>query len=382
LTGIMERPSILIACHDTGAANALSGLVESWRREGSPVWAVTMHYASQVFSKAGLRQDIAFRTDMTREDVCDTLDAFRPDVLLLGSSLDSQGERFFVSEARERGILAAGLVDWWSNFGQRFSTPGTLDLRYLPDVVAIPDGDAGEGCVAEGIPAEAIRVTGNPYWEDLVGISRSHRELTRDKVRSCLNVSPETRLILIVSGNIRNLGLDLGYDEGDLFRAVASLSNNSDVRPPVSWAVKPHPRESLADLRDLLAASGLREPLILPDTEPLDAVCASDGVFGMCSSLLFEAALLGKKVVSFQPGRNRDKLEYLRIFDHLGIPVLTETGPVRDVLAGLAGDRGQAPDLSRLPRPIGRGTAGMNLKRILRDEWEARRSHGQSLSAC
>ncbi len=382
MTESYAHPSILIACHDAGAANALSRLVGPWRSEGMCVHAITMQYASGVFAKAAIRPDRVYDADMTNDEVCEVLDHIQPDAVLLGSSLDSQGERLLVAEAWKRGIRTAGLVDWWSNFGRRFSTPGTLDLRFLPDIVAVPDDDAREGCIAEGIPAVSIRITGNPYWEDLIGIPRSHRELTRNKVRACLNVSPETRLILIVSGNIRNLELDLGYDEGDLFGAIASLPRGNGICRPVCWAVKPHPRETLADLRDLMAASGLREPLILTDTEPLDAICAADGVFGMCSSLLFEAALLGKNVASFQPNRNRDKLEYLRIFDHLGIPVLTETGPVRDVLASLAGDRGQAPDLNRLPRPIGMGTAGMNLQRILRGECETRRSHGQSLPAC
>ena len=376
------HPSILVACHDAGAANALSRLVGSWRGEGIIVHAITMQYASDVFSMVGVQPDHVYNADMTNGEVCEVLDHVRPDAILLGSSLDSQGERLLVAEARKRGIRAAGLVDWWSNFAHRFSVPGTRDLRFLPDIVAVPDDDAREGCIAEGIPAESIRVTGNPYWEDLIKTPRSHGEFTRNNVRARLNVSPETRMFLIVSGNIRNLGLDLGYDESDLFGAISSLSRDNGIRRPVCWAVKPHPRESLADLRDLLAASGLLESLILADTEPLDAVCAADGVFGMCSSLLFEAALLGKKVISFQPNRNRDKLEYLRIFDRLGIPVLTETGPVRDVLATLTGDRGQVPDLNRLPRPIGRGTAGTNLKRILIGESMTRRSHGQSLSAC
>ncbi|NPU86136.1 MAG: hypothetical protein HPY65_16790 [Syntrophaceae bacterium] len=378
----MDCPSILIACHDAGAANALSRLVGPWKSEGMFVQAVTMQYASEVFSRSGIRPDRAYDADMTNDQVCEVLDQIEPDAVLLGSSLDSQGERLLAAEARKRGIRTAGLVDWWSNFGQRFSAPGTRDLRFLPDIVAVPDDDAREGCIAEGIPAESIRITGNPYWEDLIGISRSLWEFTRNNVRTCLNVPPESRLILIVSGNIRNLGLDLGYDEGDLFGAIASLSRSNGIRRPVCWAVKPHPRESLADLRDLMAASGLREPLILADTEPLDAVCAADGVFGMCSSLLFEAALLGKRVVSFQPNLNRDKLEYFRIFRHIGIPVLTDTDPVRDVLATLAGDQGQVPDLSRLPRPIGRGTAGMNLKQILMGDWMTRRSHGQPLPSC
>jgi hypothetical protein len=81
--------------------------------------------------------------------------------------------------------------------------------------------------------------------------------------------------------------------------------------------------------------------------------------------VLFEAALLGKKVVSLQPGLSTGKLEYLRIFDRISVPKIVNVSEVKGVINRLLNDDIAYPTLTNIPAPIGRGTATAALLELL-----------------
>ena len=68
---------------------------------------------------------------------------------------------------------------------------------------------------------------------------------------------------------------------------------------------------------DLVKGRGL---VLEPETPPLEAVLGSDLVIGSVSSLVFEAALLGRRVISLQPVGLSKRKQVLRLFQRLGIP--------------------------------------------------------------
>lgn len=168
------------------------------------------------------------------------------------------------------------------------------------------------------------------------------------------------------------MDLDLGYDEGDFFSSVRPLPQKNDRGIPITWVVKPHPKESPAELRDLLAQNGMSLPLVEGVTA-IEAVAASDVVLGMCSSVLFEAALLGKAVVSLQPGMSEDQLQYLRIFDHLGIPKIVRADEAPAVVSSLVNGRITAPDLTKVPFPLGNRHSAVRITAMLKQGIAARR---------
>jgi hypothetical protein len=132
----------LVVCKDTGAANAFSAFFKNLANNKIRLSSICVEYAVNVFKKNGLHPTKESPLDLTENQVERILDELQPDALLLGTSFDSWAERFFFKHAHERGIPCVGFVDWWSNFGARFSTPNSTDLSYIPDAIAVMDEDA------------------------------------------------------------------------------------------------------------------------------------------------------------------------------------------------------------------------------------------------
>lgn len=354
----------MCVCRDAGAANALAAFALAVDPAGAQVLSVCVGPARDAYRAAGTTPWLSSAAELDRGAVDDLLDRARPAAVLLGTSLDSSTERTFLLAARDRGVRSVGVVDWWSNFGQRFSSPRTVDLAYLPDAVAVPDEDARRGCVQDGVPDTLIHVVGNPYWDRLARLSAAFRSAARRKARAALGVDARARVVLVVSSDIRNLDLALGYDELDFWRAVGPLPSRTAAGRPVVWAVKPHPREPVEDLVAMLRAHGVGA-LVVEGMAGIDAVLASDGAVGMCSSLLFEAALVGRPVVSLQPGMDADRLRHLRIFDHLRITTGTDAGAASHLVRLLLDGPLRRPDMAGLPAPIGDGRAAARLQGLL-----------------
>jgi len=358
-----KHNGILIVCKDTGAANALSVLLKDWKTVGIPVNSLCISHAVKVFRKRGIRPTKEYPNDITRKEITLVLDKIKPKAIMLGTSLDSETERICCVEARKHKIFCMAFVDWWSNFGARFSTPNTNDLAYLPDVIAVPDEDARLGCIADRIPSELLHITGNPYWDYLKNKKRDLRQL-RKNIRKKLYIHDKTIAAVIFSSNIRNLKLNLGYDEHDFWKAITPLPKFSKRGIPICWILKPHPRENKEETRNILKRYHVNLKIV-DNLSALEITAAADIVIGMCSSTLFEAALIGKKVISLQPNLNNNNQQYLRIFDHLSIPKIIKVTEVKNILNVSFNDELKYPDLNKIPPPICDGTASLNLEKLL-----------------
>lgn len=348
-----QSANILIVCHDTGSANALSVFARHLKNLQLDVGVVCSGTSATVFCKMGIQPDALVSDRLGLDDVLHLFDTFRPDAVVLGTSLDSRAERMFCREAGERGVFSLALVDWWSNFGRRFSTPGSLDLLFLPDAIAVEDEDAAAGALADGIPGGQIHITGNPYWDHLLGISEEYVAMTRHEIRTQLGVPLESRLGVIFSSNLRRLDLDLGYDESDFLDSIDPLPIIDEAGKPLVWFVKPHPKETIQELEALLMKYSSILQVI--ECSSIEAIAAADYVLGMCSSSLLEAVFLKRKVVSLQPGLKREKTEFLRVFHRLGVPEIVSAAEARITVNQLVNDKFPAVDPFRLLSPNARG---------------------------
>lgn len=351
---------LLAACDDTGAANALLAFTLGAR--GADVKIASASPATEVFISGGVTPDFLY--DGNRSSAHKFFDEIQPDAVLIGTSLSGALERVLLLHARQRGIPTVGYVDWWSNFGRRFSSPGTDDLAYLPDIVAVMDAEASAGCRADGVPAGIIREVGNPYWDTLRDMPQEALDRMRRAVRERFGVGPDDALCILVSSNIRNLGLGLGYDEHDFLRAVSPLPTSLANGRRLRWMIKPHPAEPRDELHGMLAQYGVNAGLI-DGLSGLEAIAAADYLAGMCSTMLFEAALCGRPVISLQPGMDENRLRFLSVFDRIGVTKAVTAQAGRDALLALVEGRLQAPDLSRVGFPIGGDTATAAIMDIL-----------------
>lgn len=319
---------------------AYAAAVEIWRREGWPIAPV----------------------DIAAVASCDRV--------LLGTSWQpEQWELEAIATAAKAGIRNVSVLDSWVNYRVRF-----LNQRrefVLPDAIAVMDESARTEMLAEGFPAERLVVTGHPGFGELEEYSSAEAQATaRKRLREALNLKPEASIFLFASQPISQMadGASWGYDERQVLAdIIASLDATTEDHEAV-LLVKRHPRES-----GELALSKTASLIIRVVDDALgdyrELVAASDFVLGMNSNLLLEACLLGKHVVSYQPGLLRpDPLPSNRLGWSRAV-----TG--RDALAPALAEeifddsrrRSREELLRSLPRPSG---AAERVMRLLLD------SHG------
>lgn len=289
--------SVASVLGDAGGAEAVVPVLKllEQRKTLAGVWAAGP--AQQVLRREGIpHRPLAERTP----DVL--LELTNPTVLLTGTSWAEQPpELDYIEAATRQGVPVLSVVDFWSNYAARFL--GRDGRFVLPDRIAVPDDVAAAEAVAEGLPAERVVATGNPHYEVLLrqgqGFDRDARLAFRERV----GVSRKATLVLFASQPIRALyGSRIGYDEDQVVSLVRDgVENVADwLGHGITLAVRSHPRQDGgAWLPEGTAKVSVRRA---DEGDPLSWILAADLVVGMSSALLLQAALLGLRVVSVQPG--------------------------------------------------------------------------------
>lgn len=207
------------------------------------------------------------------------------------------------------------LLDGWMNYHRRLKIDSKQTL--LPDVYAVMDNFAKKEAIADGIPDRIIRIVGQPALESLAVevLKRKEKDILTYKQQLGLNSSK--KLVLFVSEPVE---FDNGIDEkSPTFRGYTEKSvlqrfclELQQFHKEIYVILLPHPREnkeSLFQIWDKFHGKLTGEMLCLKNGR--DALLISDGVAGMASILLYEAWLIGKKIVSLQPGVRNQQLSFV-----------------------------------------------------------------------
>ena len=255
------------------------------------------------------------------------IDQYRPDLIITsaaGIPEYDMSEKYLWETAKRLGVMTIAFLDQWQNYALRFSGPGgQRRLGYLPDVINCIDEYARADMKAEGFPEAILAPWGHP---SLSGLENRYRTADRNQMLKRVpggNFNYETsKTILFVSEAIReHFGNRLGYDQFDAIRLL--LENIALCSETCGVIVKLHPKDREEQYGKLIARfPGLDIRVIKNDLSPMECLKLAHSVFGMTSIMLIEAFLLGKRVVSVQPGlRGADQL----ILSRRGlIPVLTD----------------------------------------------------------
>lgn len=232
--------------------------------------------------------------------------------LIVASATQADLEVRAIRMGRSMGIPTASIIDIWMNYRWRFETPTGL---VLPDLILVPDEQAKREAVEDGLRADLIQVVGQPAWELAQPLA-----------------PPDRRRTLFVGQPLAPAGnQDLGYtviEAWDLVRKTAKIF--PAYFGEVIYGVHPDQPQ--------------------PDPETLDNVRSVENgvafladveiVLGMSSSLLVDALLGGRHVVSVQPGAKGINMDPLS--RHGRIP---RVGTGAELLAALKASGSDREDL-------------------------------------
>lgn len=203
------------------------------------------------------------------------------------------------------GIKTVHVLDYWNGYSYRMKLDG--GTIFQPTKYIVPDEYAAKMAISEGINKDRIAVMGQPAIADVEESYRLSSVQINSPIKSLFPKS--SKVILFVSEPVSSdQGNSLqenkhyrGYVERDALQILlkAVIQTVSQFR----ICVIPHPRQSVCELRNLwISLGGDKYGVVLDGIRGRDLLPFVDGVSGMASTLLYEAWLVGKPVVSIQPG--------------------------------------------------------------------------------
>ncbi len=331
----LPSKNILLFARDPGGANTIIPLIEPLKAAGLTPRLVGKEIALKKYTEAGYQGEdinqILLSSGITPQTLNQWLQEIVPGFILTGTSGEDPTEKYLWQAAQSLGIPSAAILDQWLNYGIRFSNYGVSECHlyekdrqhpYVPDQILVMDEEAKNRLIAEGLEADRIQITGQPYfqwfqqqWEQFNTLKEASARV-RDSKQS-LNLTPNSQVITFVSEPLSQLktdskgAVDFGYTEktvlNQLLNALDTVSEtiNLDL---ITLLIKLHPREDSTNYKTFFQNRKRKSQvsaIIDQSLATLDVLAVSDVVCGMTSMMLLEAFLVGKPVLNIQIGLNQ-----------------------------------------------------------------------------
>lgn len=275
---------ILFCAQDPGGANAIAPLIRRIAEKGLMRYDIfAAKYAVGVFQKNGIKRIIDC-SQSSHEDLQRLYDKVSPHVIFSGTSEGHCLEKEITRIASRRGAKTISIIDSWMNYSKRYSSAkNPRDLLYITEIICVNDEFMKRECVKEGIPPENLKITGNPYLaESVKKIKRRAGRKNKD--------------------NLLFISQPMPHGGTNQYSLVKDLVNFPSIRQFKDITVRPHPKES-ESRKYLEIAMQHKVPSIKVDytSDIYKLINNSDLIIGISSIILFECAISGKVVISYQP---------------------------------------------------------------------------------
>lgn len=239
--------------------------------------------------------------------------------LIFGSSTHDTCPLALARQAKYLGIPVIHVLDNWSFYMGRLCMDGQQAM--IPDLYAVMDVQASNDAVADGVPAECIKITGHPGMSDAA--TAMEMLLTQDvnKLKNIYGIPLEKLSIAFVSEPfLQVMGADtsatghVGFTEEEILTAFSEALQ--PYAKDVFVSLLPHPKHDVSQVeaswqRVRGALDG--QVLVLPEGRRILGMVS--GVAGMISILLYEAWLVGMPVLSVQPGCKINSMRRFSVLD-------------------------------------------------------------------
>lgn len=228
-----------------------------------------------------------------------------PDAVIFATSVKDKLALDIARAARELSVLTVCLIDNWGGYKRRVEIE--RGVFFWPDLYLVPDQLAYAGAEKDGISKAILHGVGQPALNYLERILDQNGKVGREEWFLREGFYPNKKLIIFVSEPAED---DQGDASETTYRGYTEktvLRDLCDYLQPYSEelqiGVYPHPREDVVRLKAVWEnCRGRLDGHVSGRINGQDALCFADGVSGMASLVLYQAWLIGKPVLSLQPG--------------------------------------------------------------------------------
>lgn len=297
--------NILFVAHDPGGANVIKPVIEHFAEqkfdEQNNIHSFHLLLgpaASRIESRGESVSIVRLETVPTpnfpnelsvrENDVERLFQETRFDAVFTATSFNSNLERLCILHANALHIPTFAILDFWSNYRQRFTYEGRFDA---PSVLFVADKRM-EREAREALPSTEVVISGNPNLLSIAArykhLRQPHQSLTPNRIR-------------FFCENIRHYYPDKPVNE---FTVVPHLLKGlRDAGFGGELLIRPHPMESREPWLEWIAATQATTPLprLALDTATFDEVLRDDCVaVGFTTMALLETASVGIPTFSYQ----------------------------------------------------------------------------------
>ncbi|MEK6537818.1 MAG: polysialyltransferase family glycosyltransferase [Nitrospirota bacterium] len=294
---------VLFYSRDPGGTNCIIPVYQQLR-EMKDVETVLWgkDFAIRKYQEEGLEyRDIG---NLKKGEVRDILSQLNPNILVTGTSYGDRTEQWLWKTAGKLGIYSIAILDQWLCYRIRFSdSSGRLTM---PDKILVMDEMAKKEMVADGFDGQKILATGQPHFEMLREKAGKISESDKRKIKEDFNCR-DGFVILFASEPFSVAShVDLGFTENAILQEIVFAIQQLERSVKINLLVKLHPKQSRDKvqrfIQSLPVLNNLRI-LIVTDYPVLPLILVADIVIGIQSTVLIEANILDKPVMSVQIGR-------------------------------------------------------------------------------
>jgi hypothetical protein len=251
----------------------------------------------------------------TEAQILNVLMVSQCDLVVFSSSVHDVLPLSIARVAKGAGIPVVHILDGWAGYRRRMEMDNCVTFE--PDIHAVMDDLSRRAAIHDGLREDSLIVTGQPVLATLGSDSKKFSHKSRSTFLNNIGVADERIFVLFVSEPVAaDQGIDItsqqfrGYTERE---ALESFCHSLQMMAGRLFiGVLCHPRQDRNLLSDMWGSlRGQLQGTVLPKRDSRDYVCIADAVAGMASVLLYEAWLLGKPVLSVQPGLRLPPLRML-----------------------------------------------------------------------
>jgi len=304
----MSDQNILVYVEDPGAANYVVGLATALKKN-----AINCLTIAEGFAAGYLKQKGENFHSVGSESAEDILNRMKPNILIVGTSESPESFAFdLLVTAKKKNILSIGMVDAFVNAQYRFRGLSNDPLYYIPNVLLTPDKRTKKAFIDLGVNESYIHVVGNPMLDEAVNKARYFSEEDYDIVRCKLFGKKSRKKPVIVFLSELSDGLvNSEFLKSDDYTLQGRGDTN--LRTEIVF-------QEFLDACEILTPKPLLILRLHPKENPADYQCYyksveqiscggdvhqllffADLVVGLSTTLLIEAAVMGKPVLSIVP---------------------------------------------------------------------------------
>ncbi len=228
-----------------------------------------------------------FVNSFSLDKIDQIINKINPDIVLTDTSstdLNSSISKKFIKSAKKSNKPTASLIDYWNKYKERLGKK----LEYLSDNILVADNEMKKHLIDIGVSPELIKVTGNPRFDRFFKVKKEKEK---------------ENLIVFYSQPLYNQKPDELEIFKDIVCAIESFYPNKEIIIKFHPTREENPKDKVK-YDNIIKNSTIKIKKAGRNVESENLSNKAELIIGINSTALFDASLMQKRVISYQPGKN------------------------------------------------------------------------------